>query len=87
MLFRRHIKILGSVKLHIGDSWGKMKTFALGQFYGETQTLGGSVFESFALGHVIGELQPFSPFSIMADTNFPFLSTLGKLETQTLGGW
>ena len=32
-----------------------------------------------------GELQPFFPFSIMADTNFPFLLTLGKLETQTLG--
>ena len=34
-------QILGSVKLHIGDSWGKMKTFALGNFHGETQTLGG----------------------------------------------
>ena len=33
-------KILGSVKLHIGDSWGIMKTFALGHFHGETQTLG-----------------------------------------------
>ena len=29
-------QILGSVKLHIGDSWGKMKTFALGHFYGDT---------------------------------------------------
>ena len=34
-------EILGSVKLHIGDSWGKMKTLALGHFHGETQTLGG----------------------------------------------
>ena len=32
------------------------------------------------------ELWPFFPFSVMADTNFVFLSTLGKLETQTLGG-
>ena len=60
---------LGSVKLHIG----KMKTFALGHFYGETQTLGGLVIVSFALGHIFGELRPFFPFSIMADTNFPFL--------------
>ena len=30
-----------------------------------------------------GELWPFFPFSIMADTNFPFLLTLGKPETQT----
>ena len=36
-----NFEILGSVKLHIGDSWGKMKTFALGHFHGETQTLGG----------------------------------------------
>ena len=27
----------------------------------------------------------FLPFSIMADTNFLFLSTLGKPDTQTLG--
>ena len=33
-------RILGSVKLHIGDSWGKMKSFALGHFHRETQTLG-----------------------------------------------
>ena len=79
-------QILGSVKLHIGDSWGKMKIFALGHFYGETQTLGGSVIGSFALGHIFGELWPFFSFSIMADSNFPFPLTLGKLETQTLGG-
>ena len=36
----------------------------------ETQTLGGSVIGSFALGHVFGVLQPFFPFSVMADTNF-----------------
>ena len=80
------IKILGCVKLHIGDLWGKMKTFALGHFHGETQTLGGLVIGGFTLGCVFGELQPFFPFSVMADTNFPLPSTLGKLETQTLGG-
>ena len=63
-----------------------MKTFSLGHFYGETQTLGGSVVGSFALGHVFGELWPFFQFSVMADTNFAFSSTLRKLETQTLGG-
>ena len=47
---------------------------------------GGSVIGSFALGRIFGELQPFFPFSIMADTNFAFPSTLGKPETQTLGG-
>ena len=36
------------------------------------------------LGH--GELEPYFSFFIMADTNFPFLSTLEKPETQTLGG-
>ena len=61
-----------------------MKTFFLGHFHGETQTLGGSV--SFALGRVFGELRPFFPFSIMADTNFVFPLTLRKPETQTLGG-
>ena len=35
------IKILRSVELHIGDSWGKMKTFALGHFHGETPNLRG----------------------------------------------
>ena len=72
------IKILGSVKLHIGDSWGKMKSFALGHFHGETQTLGRLVIGNFALGCLFGELRPFFLFSVMADTNFPFLSTLGK---------
>ena len=47
-------KILGSVKLHIGDSWGKMKTFALGHFHGETQTLGG----------VFGELRRWFKFTL-----------------------
>ena len=32
------------------------------------------------------ELQPFFPFSVMADTNFALPSTLGEPETQTLGG-
>ena len=63
-----------------------MKTFVLGHFHGETQTLGGSVIGSFALGCVFGELRPFFPFSIMADINFAFPSTLRKPETQTLGG-
>ena len=78
------IKILGSVKLHIGDSWGKMKTFVLGHFHGDTQTIGGLI--SFALGCVFGELRPFFPFSVMANINFAILSTLRKPETQTLGG-
>ena len=83
---RSEVKMLGSVKLHTGDSWGKIKTYSLGHFHGETQTLGGLVIGNFALGCVFGELWPFSPISIMADTNFPFPSTLGKPETQTLGG-
>ena len=37
---------------------------------------------SFAQGHVFLELEPLF---IMANTNFPFSSTLEKLETQTLG--
>ena len=50
----------------------------------ETQTLGGSVIGSFALGCMfLGQLQPFFPFSVMADTNFAFPSTLRKPETQT----
>ena len=36
----------------------------------ETQTLGGSVIGSFALGCIFGELWPFFPFSLMADANF-----------------
>ena len=63
-----------------------MKIFALGHFHGETITLGGLVIRSFALGCIFGELRPFFPFSVMADTNFAFPSTLRKLETQTLGG-
>ena len=31
-------------------------------------------------------LQAFFPFSVMADINFAILSTLRKLDTQTLGG-
>ena len=83
-IIRHWWRILGSVKLHIGDSWGKMKTFVLGHFHGDTQTIGGPI--SFALGCVFGELQPFFPFSVMADTNFAFPSTLRKPETQALGG-
>ena len=76
ILLNEQTKILGSVKLHIG----------IGQFYGETQTLGGSVIGSVTLGPIFGELLPFFPFSVMANTNFPFPSTLGKPETQTFGG-
>ena len=61
-----------------------MKTFVLGHFHGDTQTIGGPI--SFALGCVFGELRPFFPFSVMANTNFAFPSTLRKPETQTLGG-
>ena len=46
----------------------------------------GSVIESVTLGCIFGELWSFLPFSIMADTNFPFSSPLGKPETQSLGG-
>ena len=42
----------------------------------ETQTLGGSVVGSFALGHIFGELRQFFPFSVMADTNVPTLKKL-----------
>ena len=48
------VKILGSVKLHIGDSWSKMKTFALGHIHGETQTLGVLLIGSFALRRIFG---------------------------------
>ena len=53
----------------------------------ETQTLGGLVIGSFALGHVFGELRLFFPFSVMADTNFLFPLTLEKPETKLYGGW
>ena len=63
-----------------------MKTLALGHFHGETQTLGRLVIGSLALRRVFGELRPFFPFSVMANTNFAFPLTLRKPETQTLGG-
>ena len=45
----------------------------------ETQTLGGSVIGSFALGtHFWGAMAHFFPFSVIADTNFAFPSTLRK---------
>ena len=46
----------------------------------------GLVIGSFTLGCIFGELQPFSPFSVMADTNFLLPSTLRKPKTQTLWG-
>ena len=46
----------------------------------ETQTLGRSVIGSFALGRIFGVLQPFFPFSVMADTNFAF-----SVDTQKTG--
>ena len=52
----------------------------------DTQTLGGLVLGSFALGRIFGVLQPFFPFSVMTNTNFAFPLTLRKPETQTLGG-
>ena len=52
----------------------------------ETQTLGGSVIGSFALGRVFRVLWPFFPFSVIADINFAIPSTLRKPDTQTLGG-
>ena len=44
-------------------------------------------FQSFALGHIFGELEPFFQYSTMADTNFLFPMTLGKPFTQNLGEW
>ena len=78
--------------------WGAMAIFPIFsngryQFYISVDTqktvdpnFKGLVFGSFALGHIFGELQPFFPLSIMADTNFLFPLTLGKPETQTLRG-
>ena len=45
----------------------------------------GSIFDTLGvlLGSVFGVLRPFFPFSVMADTNFAFPSTLRKPETQT----
>ena len=69
--------ISGSVKLYIGDSWSEP----------ETQTLGGGVgnLKFFRTMHIY-KWQPFFDFFIMADTDIPFLLTLGKPETQTLWG-
>ena len=67
-----------------------MKTFAQGQFHGETQTLSGLVIGSFALQCVFGELWPFFPFFVMADTNFAFPSTLRKTgdpNFRGVGNW
>ena len=64
-----HLKLLSPIS---GYALGKQ----------EAQTLGGgggSVIDSFALGSVFLELEPFCQFFIMAGINFPFQSTLGKL--------
>ena len=55
----------------------------------ETQTLGGLVIGSFALGCVFWELWPFFPFSVMADTNFVFPSTqkTGDPNFRGVGNW
>ena len=90
---------VGNWKFHSRTHfWGAMAIFPI--FYNgrhqfcvsvDTRKTGdpnfrGSVIGSFALGCIFGELRPFFPFSVMADTNFVFLSTLRKPETQTLGG-
>ena len=62
-----------------------MKTLALLHIWSLKLGGGGSVIESFALGHVFGELEPFFSFFIMADANFLFPLTFGKPEIQTLG--
>ena len=36
---------------------------------------------------ILTKWQPYFNFFIMADTDIPFLSTLGKPQTQTLGGF
>ena len=53
----------------------------------ETQTLGGSVIGSFALGHIFGELEPFLWFLIVVNTNFLFLSTLRKPNFRKVSNW
>ena len=57
----------------------------------ETQTLKGgegwrSVIWNFSVRSIFTKWQPFFNCFIMADSDIPFLSTLGKTETQTLGG-
>ena len=52
----------------------------------ETQTLGGSVIGNFSVRSILKKWQTFFIFFIMADTDIPFLLTLGKPETQALGG-
>ena len=52
----------------------------------ETQALEVFVVGSFSLGNIFTKREPFCHFYIIADANFPFLLTLGKPETQTVGG-
>ena len=47
--------------------------------WGDPNFRGGSVIGSFALGPIFGALWPFSPFSVMAKTNFAFPLALRKL--------
>ena len=52
----------------------------------ETQTLVvGLVIRNFCVQLILNKWQPFFIFFKMADADIPFPSTLGKLETQTLG--
>ena len=85
---------LSGLKLSVNNCWPMLSIFimahanfpfplTLGKL--ETQTLGGSIIRSFALGHVLGELEPFFQFFIMTNAIFLFPLTLGQLETQTLG--
>ena len=52
----------------------------------ETQSMGDSVIENFAIRPVFTELEPFFHFFTMADANFPFPLMHRGPETQTMGG-
>ena len=47
---------------------------------------GGLVIGNFSVQSILKKWQPFFIFFTMADSDILFLLTLGKLETQTLGG-
>ena len=71
------LRMSGSVKLHIGDSWGKPK-------------LWGSVIWNFSIWCIFMKWQPFFNVFKIANADIPFLLTLRKPETETLGdgvGW
>ena len=68
------LRMSGSVKLHIGDSWGKPETQTFG---------GGSVIWNFSIWCIFMKWQPFFNFFKMANADIPFLLTLRKPETET----